>query len=243
MVGGESLPFFGTEFTVAGTMEPTGMDFFDRSAFMSLEAAYRMAEGSATRAIQPLELGRDKISTVLVQGDEDFTPDRVAIRIEHAVPGVKAIVSDAVISTVRHQLGGLIRAVVGISGVLWAIVLLIMTFAFSMIVAERRREIGLLRAVGANRRHVATLLLTEAAYLAVAGSVAGLALGYAALFGFKDVLLQHLRLPYLFPSWGDLALLTAAALAVAVATGLLAALLPVRAALATDPYDAIRGNE
>lgn len=34
MVPGDSIPFFGTGFKVAGTMEPTGMEFFDRSAFM-----------------------------------------------------------------------------------------------------------------------------------------------------------------------------------------------------------------
>ena len=66
-IEGDAIPFFGTNYTVIGTMEPTGMDFFDRSAFMSMEAAYRMAENSTTRSPQPIIIGRDKISTVLVQ--------------------------------------------------------------------------------------------------------------------------------------------------------------------------------
>jgi putative ABC transport system permease protein len=61
IIVGDSIPFFGTTFTVAGTMEATGMDFFDRAVFMSLESAYLMAENSKTKAIQPLEIGRDKI--------------------------------------------------------------------------------------------------------------------------------------------------------------------------------------
>jgi putative ABC transport system permease protein len=243
VVAGNEIPFFGSGFKVAGTMEPTGMDFFDRAAFMSLESAYRMAEHSRGAAVKPLDIGRDKISTVLVQIDEDMTPDRVAIRIEHDVDGVKAIASDTVISTVRQQLSGLIRAIFVISVILWAIVLLIMAFAFSMIVNERRREIGLLRAMGAARGQLARVLLTEAGLLSTVGGAAGIALGYALLLSFKDLMLHHLRLPYLFPSPADLALLTAGALAIALATGLLSALLPAWSAVRTEPYEAIRSSE
>ena len=243
VVPGDSIPFFGTGFKVAGTMEPTGMEFFDRSAFMSLESAYRMAETSRAMAVQPLPISRDKISTVLVQIRDDMTPDRVAIRIEHDIDGVKAIASDTVTSTVRKQLSGLIRAIFIISVILWAIVLLIMSFAFSMIVNERRREIGLLRAMGANRLQLTSVLLTEAGILATAGGLVGVVLGFGILVSFKDLMLHHLRLPYLFPEPVELATLTAAALLIALGTGLLAALLPALSAVRTEPYDAIRRSE
>ncbi|HWR97470.1 MAG TPA: FtsX-like permease family protein [Candidatus Methanoperedens sp.] len=243
VVAGNEIPFFGTGFRVAGTMEPTGMDFFDRAAFMSMESAYRMAENSRGAAVRPLELGRDKISAVLVQIADDMTPDRVAIRIEHDVDGVKAIASDTVISTVRSQLSGLIRAILVISVILWGIVLLIMAFAFSMIVNERRREIGLLRAMGAARGQITQVILTEAALLAAAGAAAGVALGFGILLSFKDLMLHHLRLPYLFPSPADLALLTGGAVAIALLTGLLSALLPAWSAVRTEPYDATRSWE
>ncbi len=240
---GHTIRFFGTTFRVAGTMEPTGMDFFDRAAFMSLEGAYRMAGDSATKAVRPLQIGRDTISAVLVRVADDFTPDRAAIRIEHDVPGVKALVSDAVISTVRRQLTGLIHAVVAISSVLWLIVLLIMAFAFYMIVNERRREIGLLRAMGANRLHVASIVLGEASLLSLAGGASGVALGFAVLVSFKDLMLHRLRLPYLFPSPTDLASLAAGAVAFALLTGLLSALVPSLSVIGEEPYQAIRSAE
>jgi len=243
VIVGDNIPFFGTTFQVAGTMEPTGMDFFDRSAFMSLDSAYRMAENSKTKAIQPLEIGRDKISTVLVQVGEDFTPDRIAIRIEHDVPGVKALVSDTVISTVRKQLSGLIHAIVAISSILWVIVLLIMAFAFYMIVNERRREIGLLRAIGANRLHIASIILSEAALLSAAGGAAGVALGFGLLLSFKNLMLHNLKLPYLFPSPVELVSLIAAAVSFSLITGLLSALLPSLSVIRTEPYEAIRSAE
>lgn len=243
VVVGDSIPFFGSTFKVAGTMEPTGMAFFDRAAFMSLDAAYTMAEDSRTKAIRRIDVGRDQISTVLVQVGEDFTPDRVALRIEHDIRGVKALVSDTVISTVRKQLSGLIHGIMAISGILWVVVLLIMGFAFYMIVNERRREIGLMRAMGASRLHVASLILGEASLLSLAGGVAGVALGFAVLVSFKNLTLHYLKLPYLFPSAFDLGLLIAAGMAVSLLTGLLAALLPSVSAIRTDPYQAIRSAE
>jgi putative ABC transport system permease protein len=243
VIAGDRIPFFGTNFTVAGTMEPTGMDFFDRAVFMSLDAAYRMAEDSKASSLQPLEISKEQISTVLVQVRDDSTPDRVAIHIEHDLSGVKALVSDTVISTVRKQLAGLIKAILIISVILWFIVLLIMAFAFYMIVNERRREIGLLRAMGANRGHIFSIFLTEAALLSCAGGVAGVVLGYGLLFSFKNLMLHYLRLPYLFPSAGELITLTIGALIISLATGLIAALLPSLAVLTAEPYDAIRSAE
>jgi putative ABC transport system permease protein len=243
VIVGDNIPFFGTSFQVAGTMEPTGMDFFDRSAFMSLDAAYKMAEDSKTKAIKPIEIGKDKISTVLVQVNDNITPDRVAIRIEHDIPGIKALVSDTVISTVRKQLSGLIRAILIISVILWFIVLLIMAFAFYMIVNERRREIGLLRAMGANRLHITEIILIEAASLSIAGGAVGIAFGFGLLVSFKNLMLHYLRLPYLFPSAMELLFLVASALLFSLLTGLLSALLPSFAVIKTEPYEAIRSAE
>jgi len=240
---GDKLLFFGTTFTVAGTMEATGMDFFDRAVFMSLDDAYGMAENSKTKAVQPIEIGRDQISTVLVQVNEDFTPDRAAIRIEHDVNGVKALVSDTIISTVRKQLSGLIKGILIISVILWFIVLLIMAFAFYMIVNERRREIGILRAMGANRGHIAKIILYEATLLSATGGTAGIVLGFGLLISFKDLMLHYLKLPYLFPSAPELITLTAGAFLVSIITGLSAALLPTLSVLRVEPYEAIRSAE
>ena len=243
VITGDTVPFFGTRFIVAGKMEPTGMNIVDRGVFMSMDAAYAMAENSKVKALQLLEIGKDKISAVLVQVQDDTRPDRVAIRIEHDIPGVKALVSDTVIITVRKQLAGLIRAIMAISAVLWLIVILIMAFAFTMIVNERRREIGLLRAMGANKRHIAAILLIEASLLSSGGGAAGILLGFGLLASFKNLLLYHLKLPYLFPSPLMFAGLVAGAFILSVMTGLLSGLLPSLVALRMEPYDAIRREE
>ncbi len=243
VIVGDTIPFFGTHFRVAGIMATTGMNFIDRAVFMSMDAAYAMAENSKVKALKPLEIGRDKISTVLVQVKDDVSPDRIATKLEYDIPGIKALVSDTVMSTVRKQLSGLIKAILIVSSILWFIVLLIMAFAFYMIVNERRRELGLLRAMGANKGHVSAIILIEASLLSAGGGAAGVLLGLGLIASFKNLMLHYLKLPYLFPSPIALTALIAGAFLLSVMTGLLSALLPSLSALRVEPYDAIRREE
>jgi len=240
---GSMVPFFGTAFTVVGTMEPTGMKFFDQSLFMTMDAAYRMAEMSKERSLQPLSLNRNKISAVLVQTDPTISPDRVAIRIAHAVDGVRAIASDEVVNTVRRQLAGLMHGIFVICGVLWGLAMVMIGFAFYMIVNERQREFGLLRGMGAKRRQVFSLIMLEAIFISFAGGVIGLGIGSALLVGFRDIMANSLRLPYLLPPPEVLYELVGGALFFSVLTGLLSALVPSVIASRLDPYDAIRLGE
>jgi putative ABC transport system permease protein len=243
VVVGDTLPFYGTPFTVVGIMEPTGMKFFDQSVFMTMDAAYEMAAHSKERAMQPITINRDEISAVLVQDKDNFTPDRVAIRIEHDIEGVKAIASDEVISTVRRQLGGLLKGILAISGVLWGLALVMMGFAFYMIVNERQRELGLLRAMGAKKGQVFALIIFEAVMISIVGGVIGMAVGSGLLFAFKDLIMHSLKLPYLLPSADVLIELIVGAVLFAVLTGLLASLLPAVSASRMEPYEAIRKGE
>jgi putative ABC transport system permease protein len=243
LITGDTIPFFGTAFTVEGTMEPTGMKFFDQGVFMTMDAAYRMAKNSETRSMQPIHIDKNSISAVLVQVQEDYTPDRVSIKIEHDIDGVKAIASDEVINTVRRQLSGLLKGIVAISAVLWVLALLMIGFAFYMIVNERQRELGLLRAMGANKGHVFGLIIAEAVIISFAGGIVGIAVGSSLLLGFKDVILNSLKLPYLLPSVSDLAELISGAVLFAMVTGLMASVLPAAFASKMEPYEAIRKGE
>lgn len=243
VITGDSLPFFGTIFTVAGSMEPTGMKFFDQSVFMTMDTAYTMAEESKTKSLQPLAIDRHKISAVLVQVEEGITPERVAIKIEHDIRGVKAIASEEVINTVRKQMNGLLKGIVAISVILWIVSLLMMGFAFYMIVNERQRELGLLRAMGAKKVHVFRLIVMEALIVSVLGGIVGLFIGSSLLFSFKNAILHSLRLPYLLPSAAVLAELVGGAILFSIFTGLLSSLLPAAFASRMEPYEAIRKGE
>jgi putative ABC transport system permease protein len=243
VITGDSIPFFGTLFRVAGTMEPTGMKLFDTSVFMTMDAAYEMAKDSAVKSPVHLDIAKDKVSAVLVQVTDDFTPERVAIRLEHDIPGIKAITSDEVISIVRKQLNGLLKGIVIISAVLWVVILLMMSFAFSMIVNERRREIGLLRAMGAKKSHIFKLIISESTVISTLGGLLGLIFGSILIASIRSFITHALKVPYLIPSPIVLALLIVTAIIFSQITGFLSALIPAVSASRMEPYEAIRSGE
>jgi putative ABC transport system permease protein len=97
---------------------------------------------------------------------------------------------------------------------------------------ERRREMAILRSVGARPRHVFSLLIAEAGLLAIAGIVAGIALTFGLLAIAQPLLERRfgifLQLTGL--SWTDLAIL-ASIVAAALLMGLLPAWRAYRNAL------------
>ena len=98
-------------------------------------------------------------------------------------------------------------------------------------VTERTREIGIMKAVGAQSRDVLQLFLFEAVLLGVLGSVLGALVGL--LGGYLGA--QAIGLPLAFqPIWFG------AAVVVGIVVGVLAGLYPAWDAAHTDPIDALR---
>jgi putative ABC transport system permease protein len=101
-------------------------------------------------------------------------------------------------------------------------------------VADRRREIGLMKSIGAENRSIASLFLAEAAITGLLGGVAG--------FGVGVVLAQFIGLSVfsttIAPSWEVLAV----AIPIAIGVSLLASAIPVRRATAVEPAVVLRGE-
>jgi len=89
---------------------------------------------------------------------------------------------------------------------------------------ERRREMAILRSVGAMPRHVFTLMLFEAGALAVLGVMGGVCLTYVVLLAGRSVLASRfgIYVPVMLPSLQEAGILTLIVLA-ALAIGLLPA--------------------
>jgi putative ABC transport system permease protein len=102
------------------------------------------------------------------------------------------------------------------------------TLALSVL--ERARELGLLRAIGMDRRQVRAMIRWEAVIIAAIGATIGLGLG--AFIGWA--VSRDLDLPATLPA-GQLTLAAAAA----ITTGVLAATLPARRAAQVDVLRAI----
>jgi putative ABC transport system permease protein len=172
--------------------------------------------------------GRVSMFYVRSTGDTEATRQQLA----QILPGHKILSMAEYLSlmnsTKMPELRPFIRSMV-IVGV--AISFLVVLLTMHTMVAERTREIGILKALGASRTAIIRLMLQEALLLASLGAAAGLICTY----GVKAVLGQTLpTLPILIPhDW------VLRAVALALAGALAGALYPAYRAAAIDPVDAL----
>ena len=240
---GDEEYFYGKKFKVVGILDSTGIGL-DDSGFVSLSAVYDMARGSDVNAVQRLDVRPGQVSAFMVKVDTGASRGDVANRIEVEVPGVAVVSSRELMSTsVARQLESLTPGLVFIGIGFWVIAVLMIGALFSMAVNERRRELGLLQAVGATRRYIFRLVMLEAMELTAIGGIAGLAAGAIVILALKGAVASSMGVTYLWPSAGFIASFAAGYLAMAVVTGIVAALYPAMVASRLEPYQAIRTGE
>jgi putative ABC transport system permease protein len=111
-----------------------------------------------------------------------------------------------------------------------------------MAILERRREIGIMKAIGASDGDVQKLFFAEAGAMGILGGIAGVALGWAigqAINLGTNVYLKRQALPpehfWMVPMW-----LVGAAIVFAFVVSLAAGLYPARRAARLDPVQALR---
>jgi putative ABC transport system permease protein len=112
----------------------------------------------------------------------------------------------------------------------------------SVSVARRRSEIGIVRALGADRREVLAAFLGEAACLGLAGALVGLPLGRAMAGGAVKLMAATVESLYVSSRPGAIALTLdslALALLVGVGVAVVSAISPAREAMQVSPVDAM----
>jgi putative ABC transport system permease protein len=100
-------------------------------------------------------------------------------------------------------------------------------------VLERRSEIGLRRALGATKHHIAAQFLTESLILAALGGLAGVVIGASVTIGYAETRGWDVTVP---------AFVLVGAVAAALAIGAVAGLYPAVRAARLSPTDALRST-
>jgi len=231
---GRELRIAGQPYTVIGVIEPQGSVFgfsMDRMAI----APYTSPLG---RALRP----RGDVEFITVQGPTREVLEDGMEAVRGAMRGFRRLgpgradnfaleTSDAALSFfdgIRSKMILFGTALPAIGLVVGALVIMnIMLVA----VAERTREIGIRKALGARRKDIIRQFLIEAATLSVIGAAIGAALGIAA----AQLIAALTPLPASVAPWSIVA-----ALLVGAGVGITAGLYPASRASRLDPIAALR---
>ncbi|MFF4960418.1 ABC transporter permease [Streptomyces sp. NPDC001222] len=148
-------------------------------------------------------------------------------------------VADANQKSIASFLNVMKYAMLGFAGIAFLVGIFLIINTFSMLVAQRTREIGLMRAIGSSRRQVNRSVLVEALLLGVFGSVLGVGAGVGIAVGLMKLMGSmgmHLSTDDLTIAWTT----PVVGLVLGVLVTILAAYVPARRAGKVSPMAALR---
>lgn len=185
-------------------------------ALFNTESLFRiLVEAKSREQIQVAKADAEEVIRLRHEGERDVT----------------VITQDAVLATFDRILRALTLAVGGIAAISLAVAGILVMNVMLIAVTQRRREIGLLKALGATGGSIRLMFFTEAAFLAMGGAIVGLAIGEAA----RALISQfYPDIPFTAPWWALIA-----APGTAIGTAVIFTLAPARRAARLDPVQAL----
>ncbi|MFB7516401.1 ABC transporter permease [Streptomyces sp. NPDC056144] len=200
-----------------------------------------------TATAQKELLGKEGVFTnVVADAQPGVSNEQLKASIATAVGGTGAYklqtaaeAADAGREDVAGFLDVMKYAMLGFAGIAFLVGIFLIVNTFSMLVAQRTREIGLLRAIGSSRKQVNRSVLVEALLLGVVGSVAGVAAGVGLAIGLMELMSSmgmELSTRDLTVAWTT----PVVGITLGVVVTVLAAYIPARRAGKVSPMAALR---
>jgi putative ABC transport system permease protein len=229
---GQTLLVNQNKFTIVGVLEPSTSDEqYNHMIFMSLDELYALTGEPNLISLAVVKAGANIDVTQLAQraekiladkGVRDFTVQN-SKQLSDVVGNILRIIQVALasIAAIALVVGG-----IGLANTMYTSVL------------ERTREIGLLKALGAKRKHIRWLFLIESSFLGFMGGLLGLIFGIS--LSQSMALLARQAIPNLRFGAGISFELVLGALLISVVLGAAAGLWPAMRASRLHPVVALR---
>jgi len=181
---GDQVTLQNRNLTVAGIAEPTGSIIIDGMVLVPLATAQEI-------------FNRPGVSTVILAAPSTDKVDNLASAVKTQFPELEVMTQKDVADTLNnmasttHTFMGMINlTMLLVAGVVTLMVMF-------MSVSERTKEFGMLRAIGASRVKILTMVMEESVIVCLAGSIIGILMSFllmqvmfGAAFASTDVILR-----------------------------------------------------
>jgi len=178
---GDMMTLRGQPFTVVGILEPT-LTAPDTDAVVPLAAAQKLYLSTLPPLVAAKLNPYDIATGFTVYPAAGTSPETVASEIQQAIPDVSPMTGQDFDKQIGSATAMLNSILVGIALISLLVGGLSVINTMAMSIAERTREIGIKRAIGASRLRIVREVVAESALIGALGGTIGLVLGAAIVY-------------------------------------------------------------
>ncbi|WP_461534902.1 ABC transporter permease [Spongorhabdus nitratireducens] len=216
-------------FRISGVLQPTGTPL-DKVIMVSLEGIEALhidwingappiaAFSISAKDTEAMSLQPESITAFLVGLNSRISAFRYQRLVnEYGEEALTAILPGVALGELWQLVGTAESALLAVSGLVVIAGLLGMLTMILSSLGERRREMAVLRAVGARPRHIFTLMVTESVLYAAGGVMLGFTLLYGLLFTLQPIFQLQLGLHLAITPPGEFELILATLVVISAA--------------------------
>ncbi len=241
---GDEITFFNHRFRVAAKMDSTGMGF-DTSVFMTMDAAYNLMK-TADLLSGDVDHIRNYVSSIFIRVDHDYQPKEIVNQImqKYAVEyNLDFVMTKVMISDIYKWLNSFSVIVYTLAAIFWLLAIVVIFIVYSSTINERKREVGILRILGASRNMLVKMLFIESFIISVIGAIIGIIFAAIVLYAFSMLICQSLGLPCINTSFSSAITYGLIVFILTLIIAPLASSYSVLSITRTDSYQAYREGE
>ncbi|MFB6245095.1 MAG: ABC transporter permease [Candidatus Nanohaloarchaea archaeon] len=229
----QSIEINGTELRITGTYRETGDPFIDGSVYISSK---EFSEVFGTK---------DSYSQAVIRVQDGFTPAEVKNNVKRRIKDSREVeeadfsvsTQEDIVDSFNSILSVVSAVVIGIASISLVVGSVNIMNTMYTSVNRRTREIGVMKSIGASRQQIMLLFLIESGIIGAVGGLIGLLLGSGVSMISAEFASRTTSIP-ITPFLG--AELAAGAVLFSFTVGVIAGVLPSRAAANLPPAQALR---
>ena len=243
---GERLSMQGVDLVVHGRLGLTGAGLFERSMFVTGDTADRLADAGivdAAGARMPRQANATP-SGLLVRLAAGRGPDDLRFALA-TIPDVGVSTGNGSQIDVRQAVAALARSSLAMLLVCLLAPAVLVGVAYTGMLAERRRELGLMLSIGLRRLDIVMVVAVEAALAALAGGLVGIVFAAALLATFIRTVgffLARREIPFVAPTLSECLWFGLVSLLLVTSAAVTAAMVAAAIAAGREAWTLVRGE-